>query len=65
MAVGGVESAHGVWVVGEVDLSVNSGERDVMGGVVQGWGWEGLMDGEVVALEVSGVDGWSMATLVG
>ena len=65
VAAGRLEPAHGVWAVGDVDLSVNRRERDAMGRVVHGWRTEGLIDRQVVAFQVRRPDGSSIATLVG
>ena len=64
-AVTRLEPAATVWGVGEVDVSVNRREVGPDGTVVHGWNVEGLLDRQVVTLQVRRPDESVIATLVG
>jgi neutral ceramidase len=64
-AVARLERAAVLWGVGEVDLSVNRRERGPDGAIVHGWNVDGLLDRQVVSLQVQRRDGSAIATLVG
>lgn len=60
-----LEPAAAVWGVGEVDLSVNRRERGPDGSIVHGWLVDGLLDRQVVSLQLRRRDESAIATLVG
>jgi hypothetical protein len=60
-----LEPAAVVWGVGAVDLSVNRRERGPDGAIVHGWHADGLLDRQVVTLQVRRRDDSVVATLVG
>jgi hypothetical protein len=64
-AAGALEPVAVVWGVGEVDLSVNRRERGPDGAIVHGWRTDGLLDRQVVTMQVRRRDEAVVATLVG
>jgi hypothetical protein len=64
-ATGQLEPAAATWGVGEVDLSVNRRERAPDGRIVHGWRVDGLLDRQVVSMQVRRRDETAIATLVG
>jgi neutral ceramidase len=60
-----LEPAAAAWGVGEVDVSVNRRERAPDGTIVHGWRVDGLLDRQVVSLQVRRRDDSAIATLVG
>ena len=65
LATARLEPAAVAWGVGEVDLSVNRRERGPDGTIVHGWRTDGLLDRQVVSLQVRRRDDTVIATLVG
>jgi neutral ceramidase len=59
-----LEPAAAVWGIGEVDLSVNRRERGPDGSIVHGWLVDGLLDRQVVSLQLRRRDESTIATLV-
>jgi hypothetical protein len=59
-----LEPAAVVWGTGEVDLSVNRRERGPDGSIVHGWREDGLLDRQVVSLQLRRRDESAIATLV-
>lgn len=64
-AVDGLAPAAVAWGVGEVDVSVNRREIAADGTIVHGWREDGLLDRQVVSLQVRRRDDSVVATVVG
>lgn len=64
-AVASLEPAAVVWGVGEVDLSVNRRERGPDGTIVHGWRADGMLDRQVVCLQLRRPDETAIATVAG
>lgn len=60
-----LEPAAVAWGVGTVDVTVNRRERRPDGSMVMGWREDGLLDRQVVSLQVRREDDTAIATLVG